>query len=123
MPQGAYLGNLGYLAQFDENANIVEKNSRFKFVDDQTTLENLNLLLVGMASHNIRNQIPNDIIMNNQIIPPQNLKTQICLDEIQKWTQNQKMVINEDKTKCMVFNFTKHKHFSTRLTLNVIKGD
>ena len=70
MPQGAYLGNLGYLAQFDENANIVEKNSRFKFVDDQTTLENLNLLLVGMASHNIRNQIPNDIIMNNQIIPP-----------------------------------------------------
>ena len=28
------------------------------------------------------------------------------------------MVINEDKTKCMVFNFTKNKQFSTRLTLN-----
>ena len=29
-----------------------------------------------------------------------------------------KMELNEEKTKCMAFNFTKKKQFSTRLTLN-----
>ena len=28
------------------------------------------------------------------------------------------MVINEDKTKCRTFNFTKTKLFTTRLTIN-----
>ena len=64
-PQGAYLGNLEYQAQSNKSANCVEKNSRFKCVDDLTTLEKINLLLIGMVSYNIRNQIPNDIISNN----------------------------------------------------------
>ena len=106
-PQGACLGNLEYLAQSNGNANCVEKDARFKFVDDLSALEKINLLLVGMASHNLKNQVPNDINMNNQIIPPQHLKPQTFLDKIHEWTKNQKMVINEDKTKCMVFNFTK----------------
>ena len=117
-PQGAYLGNLEYLAQSNENANIVEKDSRYMFVDDLSALEKINLLLIGMASHNNKSQVPNDIMMNNQIIPSQNSKSQTYLDNISEWTRNQKMIINEDKTKCMSFNFTKTKQFSTRLTIN-----
>ena len=52
------------------------------------------------------------------VIPPQNLKSQGFLEDIQKWTKNQLMTINEEKTKCMVFNFTKNNQFSTRFTLN-----
>ena len=74
--------------------------------------------MVGMASHNLKFQIPNDILINNKIIPPQHLKSQLYLDEIQKWTNNQKMELNENKTKMMVFNFTKKHQFSTRLALN-----
>ena len=76
-PQGAYLGNLEYKAQSNKSANCVEKDSRFKLVDDLTTLEKINLLLVGMASHNTKQQVPNDIYMSNHIIPPEhlNLKT------------------------------------------------
>ena len=73
-PQGAYIGNLEYTAQSNKSANIVKKDSRFKFVDDLTTLEKINLLMVGMASHNLKFQIPNDILINNKIIPPQHLK-------------------------------------------------
>ena len=76
----------------------MERDSRFKFVDDLTTLEKINLLLVGMASHNVQNQVPNDINMKNQIIPSQHLKSQVFLNKIQEWTLTQKMVINEDKT-------------------------
>ena len=37
--QGAYFGNLEYLAQSNDNANYVPENSRYKFVDDLTVLE------------------------------------------------------------------------------------
>ena len=46
-PQGAYLGNLEYKAQSNNSANCVESDSRFKFVDDLTTLEKNNLLING----------------------------------------------------------------------------
>ena len=117
-PQGAYLGNLEYKAQSNKSANCVEKDSRFKFVDDLTTLEKINLLLVGMASHNTKQQVPNDIHMSNHIIPPEHLKSQNYLNEIQKWTNKQQMVLNEEKTKNMIFNFSKNKKFSTRLQVN-----
>ena len=57
-PQGAYIGNLEYTAQSNKNANIVEKDSRHTFFEDLTTLEKIYLLLVGMASHNLKSQIP-----------------------------------------------------------------
>ena len=82
-PQGAYLGNLEYLAQSKNSANCVKKDSRFKFVDDLTALEKINLLLVGMASHNMKHQVPNNIHMSNQIIPSEHLKSQIYLNQIQ----------------------------------------
>ena len=117
-PQGAYLGNLEYLGQSNKSANCVEKESRFKFVDDLTALEKINLLLIGMALHNNRRQVANDTHMSNLVIPPQNLKSQTYLKDKHDWTENQKMVLNEEKTKCMIFNFNKKKQFSTRLSLN-----
>ena len=89
-PQGAYLGNLEYLAQSNESANCVERDARYKFVDDLSTLEKINLLLVGMASHNLKNQVPNYINVSNQIIPPQHLKSQTFLNKIQEWTKTRR---------------------------------
>ena len=40
------------------------------------------------------------------------------LDGIEKWTTEQKMLINEKKTKNLIFNFTEKYQFSTRLKLN-----
>ena len=116
-PQGAYIGNLEYLGQSNKSANCVEKESRFKFVDDLTALEKINLLLIGMASHNSRRQVANDTHMSNLVIPPQHLKSQTYLKDIQNWTENQKMVLNEEKQNVR-FNFNKKKQFSTRLSVN-----
>ena len=68
-PQGATFGNLEYLAQSNENANCVEPESRFKFVDDLSTLEKINLILVGMTSFYAKMQVPSDIHQNNLFIP------------------------------------------------------
>ena len=51
----------------------------------------------------------------NHFIDPEELKSQKYLDQINQWTQEQKMKINEKKTKYMIFNFTQ---FSTRLKIN-----
>ena len=45
--QGAYLGNLEYSAQSNDSANCVKQDSRFKFVDDLTTLEKYKLTSSG----------------------------------------------------------------------------
>ena len=73
--------------------------------------------MIGLTSYNTKFQVPNDIHMSNNFIPKENLKSQSHLNKIEEWTDRQKMKLNTDKTKCMIFNFTRSKQFSTRLTL------
>ena len=117
-PQGATLGIIEYLSQSNNSADCVNEKDRFKFVDDLTILEIVNLLTVGLSSFNLKQQVPRDIPEHNQYIPAENLKSQKWLDQINVWTQNQKMVINEKKTKSLIFNFTEKYQFTTRLQLN-----
>ena len=117
-PQGATLGILEYLSQSNNSADCVTVEDRFKFVDDLSVLEIVNLLTIGLSSFNIRGQVPSDIPQHNQFIPPQNLQSQKWLDEINEWTLNQKMLINEKKTKTIIFNYTDNYQFTTRLSIN-----
>ena len=117
-PQGATIGLLEYLSQSNHSADCVEEDNRYKFVDDLTILEIINLLTVGLTSFNLKSQVPSDIPDHNQYIPPHNLKSKEHLNNINLWTQNQKMMINQKKTKTMIFNFTHNYQFTTRLQLN-----
>ena len=116
-PQGATLGLLEYMSQSNHSADCVDVKDRFKFVDDLSILEIVNLLTVGITSFNIRQEVANDIPTHNQFIPSHNLQSQVWLDEIDRWTENQQMMINEKKTKTMIFNFTEKYQFTTRLQL------
>ena len=87
-------------------------------MDDLSCLEIINLLSIGLASHNVRLQVPSDIPSHGQIISNTNLKTQGYLDQISKWTTAQKMFLNEKKTKAMIINFTHKYQFTARLKLN-----
>ena len=93
-------------------------DERFKFVDDLTILEIVNLLTVGISSFNIKHQIPNDIKEGNQNLPAENLKSQQNLDIINAWTKEQKIMINQSKTKTMIIKFTNNYQFNTRLKIN-----
>ena len=116
-PQGATFGIWEYLAQSNRNADCVNPDYRFKFVDDLTVLEKINLLIVGLSSFNSKASVPSDIPDHNQFIPANNLKSQEYLEEIRSWTENQKMILNDKKTKVMVFNFNDNYQFGTRLKL------
>ena len=114
-PQGETLGLLEYLSQSNSSSDCVGVEDRFKFIDDLTILEIVNLVTVGLTSFNLKQHIPNDIPLHNQYIPASNLKSQEWLDELNEWTVNQKMMLNIKKTKTMIFNYTDNFQFMTRL--------
>ena len=116
--QGASLGNQEFISQTNNNADIVPEDDRFKFVDDLSCLELINLLSIGLASHYCKTQVPSDLPIHGQIVNSEHLKTQGYLDEISRWTRAQKMHLNEKKTKAMIVNFTQKYQFTARLKLN-----
>ena len=61
-PQGATLGILEYLSQSNNNADCVNLEDRFKFIDDLTILEIVNLLTIGISCFNVKSQVPSDIL-------------------------------------------------------------
>ena len=117
-PAGATIGLLEYLSQSNNNANCVNEEDRFKFVDDLNVLEIVNLLTVGISSFNVKNNVPKVIPDHNQYISSNNLQSQQFLDEINQSTMQHKMKMNQKKTETMLLNFTNKFQFMKRLSLN-----
>ena len=89
-PQGATFALWEYLAQSNSNADCVDPEYRFKFVDDLTVLKKINLLTIGLSSFNSKASVPADIPSHNKYIPPEHLKSSEYIDAIQEWTQTKK---------------------------------
>ena len=116
-PQGSTFGNLQYNVSSNDNANHVPINMKFKFVDDLSTLEKLNLILAGLSSYNFKSHVASDIGISQSYISSNNLESQGYLSTIETWTSENKSKLNVDKSKIMIFNFNESMQFSTRLYL------
>ena len=114
-PQGSTFGLLQYDVNSNSNASHIPQDSKFKFVDDLSTLEIINLLMMGICSYNLRNHVASDVSVDQKFIPNENLASQQYLDQIQNWTIQNKAKLNVDKSKVMIFNFCQDYQFSTRL--------
>ena len=58
---GSNIGNWEFDSQINHNADCVPAEDRYKFVDDLSVLEIINLLNIGLSSHNFRSQVSSDI--------------------------------------------------------------
>ena len=87
---GASLGIWEYLSQTNNNSDNIPVNYRFKFVDDLTILEIINLINIGIESYDVQNHIPSDIPVDNKFIDSSKLKSQQYLNELHKWSENKK---------------------------------
>ena len=114
-PQGSTFGLLQYDVNSDSNARHIPQNLKFKFVDDLSTLELINLLMIGLSSYNIINHVASDISVGQKFIPKENLVSQQYLNQIENWTLENKAKLNVEKTKVMIFNFCEDYQFRTRL--------
>ena len=117
-PQGASLGLLEYDAQSNNNTDFLKEEDKYKFVDDLSILEIINLITAGLASYNFRNHVASDIGTDQLFLPSGNVESQQFMDNICEWTNLQKMKLNKNKSKVMVFNCTRKFQFSTRIHLN-----
>ena len=114
--QGTLVGLIEYFVQSNDNANCVEPDMRFKYVDDLTVLELV--LLVGLLTeYNFRQHVASDIGIDEYYVPPTSLKTQDNVNQIADWTTENKMKLNKDKSSYMVFSRS-NTEFSTIITMN-----
>ena len=116
-PQGATLGLLEYLSQTNNNTDFLDVKEKFKFIDDLSILEIINLVMIGVSSYNFKAHVASDIGDHGQYIPADHLKTKTHLERISTWTEDNLMKLNTSKSKYMVLNFTNDWKFSTRLSL------
>ena len=87
-PQGGNFGILEYLSQTNNNFNFVDEDLVYKFFDDASVLEIVNLLSIGLASHNFKQQVASNIPTHNQFIPADYLQSQNYLETISQWTDD-----------------------------------
>ena len=113
--QGGIFGILEYLSQTNNNLDFVEEDLRFKYFDDASVLEIVNLLSVGLASHLSKNTVPNNIPEHNQFIPSEHLQSTEYLKNVHEWSTSQKMELNIEKSNMMLFNFTHDHQFTTEV--------
>ena len=114
-PQGGIFGILEYLSQTNNILDFVEEDLRFKYFDDASVLEIVNLLSVGLASHLSKNSILNNIPEHNQFIPSEHLQSTEYLKNVHEWSTAQKMELNIEKSNMMLFNFTHDHQFTTEV--------
>ena len=82
-PQGASLGILEYISQTTGNVDFVLPEDRYKFMDDLSILEVINLITVGVSSYNFKLHVASEIAMDQSFIDSRNLKSQKYINNIQ----------------------------------------
>ena len=86
------------LSQNNDCADFLSEEESFKYIDDLSILEFINLISVWISWYKCKLLVPNDIGTDNKYIPPENLQTQSHLDRIQNWTEEKKMKVNTTKS-------------------------
>ena len=92
--QGSLWGFLEYFSQSNDNTKFIDSKKKFKFIDDLSILELINLLSIGLSSYNLKKHIASDMLENGYFIPSENLKTQSYLNQLSEWTRENKMKLN-----------------------------
>ena len=97
-PQGSSVGLLEFDSQSNDNVEFLSDDDKFKFVDDLSVLEIINLITIGLSSYNFKQHVASDIGMGQLYLPAENIKSQGYMKNIFTWTQDNKMKLNERKT-------------------------
>ena len=114
-PQGGTAGFIEYISQSSNNFNFLNSDEVYKYIDDASSIEIISLLTIGLSTFNCKQSVPSDMSTSDHFIQANNLKSQEQLNKINQWTQQNKMKVNNEKCKYMIFNFCNNSQFQTRL--------
>ena len=85
-PQGTLLGQLEYLVQSNDNADVVPPEDRFKYIDDLSLLQ-LICLSGLLIDYDFHQHVASDIGVDDQFLPPEKYQTQETLNSVANWTE------------------------------------
>ena len=86
-PQGTLIGQLEYLVQSNDNANIVCPEDRLKYIDDLSVL----------VEYNFHEHVASDVGTDQLFLPPSSYSAKDKLNYISNWTKENLMKLNESK--------------------------
>ena len=73
-PQGALWGILEYLSLSNDNTSYLSMQEKYKYIDDLSILEKVNLLCIGLSTYNFKQNVASDIPHDGFFLDPENLK-------------------------------------------------
>ena len=120
-PQGSLIGQIMYLVQSNDNAECVGPDDRFKYIDDLSILQIVQLAGL-LKSYDFHQHVPSDIGVDQLYLPAASYQTQVHLDSISAWTEANLMRLNTAKSNYMIFSRSR-QDFATRLHLDGTKLD
>ena len=95
-PQGTLIGQLEYIVQSNDNADIVCPEDRFKYIDDLSVLH-LVCLSGLLVEYDFTQHVASDVGVDQMFLPATNYGTQDTLNFISYWTVENKMRLNTAK--------------------------
>ena len=102
-PQGTLIGQIEYLVNSNDNADIVNPEDRFKYIDDLSVLE-LVMMTGLLKQYDFHNHVASDIPTDHLYLPASSYNTQDTLDGITAWTAQNLMRLNTEKSNYMIFS-------------------
>ena len=93
----------------------MKEDEKFKYIDDLSMLEIVNLVSIGISSYNFKEHVASDIGIGSKYLPAENIKSQDYIENIERWTKTNLMKLNVDKSKYMIINYTQNYQINTRL--------
>ena len=92
-PHGCEIGQESYLSQSNKNADFLPKDDKFKWIDDLSMLEIINLAFIGLTSYNFKQHVASDIGINWKFLPSENGLSQNYTDKPKQMDQKPKNVV------------------------------
>ena len=133
-PQGTMLGGFSYIVASCDNCDTNSENcdcppdsqgcysdndgceDTFSYYDDLNILELL-ILSENLNTYDVWSHVPSDIANDQLYIKPENFQMQGYLKDVSHWSDKNKMLLNESKSKYIIFSRSKSE-FATRILLN-----
>ena len=76
---------------------------RFKFVDDLSISEKLNLILLGLSSYNFKNHVASDIGINQKYLSSDLIHSQEYFHKIEDWILTEEEVTDLERVNTVAF--------------------
>ena len=115
-PQGSQSGQTAYISASDDNAYHVPQDDRYKYCDDLHMLE-LVMLADVLVEYDFQQHVASDVGVDQQFIDPQLCLTPHYLETVACWTDENLMVLNEEKSDYQIFSRARQK-FAARFFVN-----